>query len=301
MLRTKLRAWRNDLLTPPVVAGEGGVLFLERGDRSSVEGKPRVAIVASWARSPIVSRSLSAYLAELDRCGFATIVVSSSEHSEPLEWPYGIPPTTIVVRRRNLGHDFGSWAAALEAFPTVRSADHVLLTNDSMIGPLVPLSPILGKATSTEANVVALTDSFQIGHSLQSYFMMFNRGVLQTTEWKAFFRGIRHQAEKLDVVFRYELAVAKIAVIGAYGWSAMFSAERVGAQHRNPTLDHWKELLDLGFPFVKRTLWTDPQFADSARQAETYLKESFEIDANAWLPPEPEPGIAERENVERKL
>lgn len=285
MLVRKLRTLRQKLTDRPVVATPGAALRLERGDLGVLQGAARVAIVASWSQDARMSLSLSRYLHALSECGFTPVVVSVSQVSGPLLWPHGLPDNTVVVRRRNVGYDFGSWSAALEALPQVRRAKHVLLTNDSMAGPFWALDQIVERATQSNAGLVGLTDTFQIGRSIQSYFMMFNGGILNAPEWRRFFRSVRAQKEKMDYVWRYELKVAVIAVSGAFGWQILFPASLVGALHQNPSLDRWRQLLEQGFPFVKRTLWTHPDYLDRATQAGAYLERKYSVAVEDWLPP----------------
>lgn len=284
MIKHLVKTLLDKATKTPVVAGPGAMLYRERGNICALAGHDRVAIVASWTDGASMSLSLSRYLHALADCGFTPVVVSTSDAKSPLEWPHGLPEDAVVLRRRNLGYDFGTWAAALEAIPGIRECAHVLLTNDSMVGPFRPLDDLIERAICSGANVVGLTDTFQAGHSLQSYFMMFNNGILGDVEWRRFFRSVRPQAKKLEYVWRYELRVAIVAVVGGYGWQTLFPSTLVQAHHRNPPVDHWRELLDWEFPFVKRTLWSDQSFADRALQAEAFLQRRFGIEAQEWLP-----------------
>ena len=46
---------------------------------------------------------MSEYLRQLTDNGYTTVVVSTCESPEPLEFPHGLPETTMVLRRPNLG------------------------------------------------------------------------------------------------------------------------------------------------------------------------------------------------------
>lgn len=280
----QLKGFAHDLVTTPVVAGPGALLREEQGSRKTLEGADRIAIIASWSPSPEMSLSLSKYLWELSRCGYVCLVVSSADTASPLRWPHGLPPDAVVLRRENIGYDFGSWAAALNALPEARKAEHVLLTNDSMVGPFTEIASLLREAESSLAGVVALTDSLQMGHAIQSYFMMFNGGILDERPWRSFFQSIRPQPSKMDVVYRYEVKVGQVAVSGGYGWDVIFPAKGMHMEHTNPVLFGWEELLTKGFPFVKRTLWTDPEYHHQAREAERYLRKHHGVEVAEWLP-----------------
>ncbi len=274
----------HSLVVPPVVSGLGAYLQLESGTLSSLDNARRVAVIASWDAGNVMSLSLSRYVESLAKAGYTSLVVFTGKTQLPLVWPHGLAESAVVVRRRNIGYDFGSWAAALNAVPAIRSADHVLLTNDSMVGPFESVEPILRRIESSAASVTTLTDSFQIGHSLQSYFMHFKDGILDDLAWRHFFDGVRSQKSKMDVVYKYERAVARECVAGAYGWQALYPATALKVAHENSAIVAWQDLLDLGFPFVKRTLWNEPSLAAEAQKAGLYLKETRGVNVQDWLP-----------------
>ena len=280
----RLQTWKQALTTRPIVALEAAKLYKERGDVAAVESADKVAVVSGWSEGEDQSLSLSTYLQELSAAGYLTIVVSTSGAPGPLQWTHGIPEDTIVLRRRNIGYDFGSWAAVLEALPAVRRASHTLLTNDSMVGPFIPMRELLRRAEEDPAGVVAMTDSKQLGFGIQSYFMVFNGGILDAPEWRSFFRGVREQPTKMDVVHRYEQRVAVTAARGAFGWDVLFPADVIHASIDNPTLAKWKELLDIGYPFAKRTLWTHEDFISEGDRAARYLRARWGVEVEDWLP-----------------
>lgn len=283
MLRRLERAART-IAVPPVISGLGAYLQPESGVPESLSSSDRIAVIASWDAGNIMSLSLSRYIEELEQAGYLSLVVFTGNSQAPLEWPHGLADSAVVVRRRNIGYDFGSWAAALNALPFIRKAENVLLTNDSMVGPFASLKDLMADVEESTASVVALTDSYQVGHSVQSYFMHFKGGILGDLAWRHFFDGVRSQKSKLDVVFTYEASVARESIAGAYGWKAQFPAGALGVAHQNPALVAWRELLELGYPFVKRTLWTEPSLKTEAELATLYLKKKRGINVQDWLP-----------------
>ena len=99
---------------------------IERGDRK-LPVSDRVAIVASFAEDNSVSRSLVALAEELTRCGYVVVIVRASDDTTPLAWPEESTASPTIVRKSNVGYDFGSWAVGLELFPEVRRKPFVIL------------------------------------------------------------------------------------------------------------------------------------------------------------------------------
>lgn len=242
----------------------------------------RVAVVAHWSPTPRVTLSMARLIGELSANGYRCVVVSTAQGG-PLEWPEGPPPGTVVLRRANEGYDFGSWAVGLAMYPEIRSCGFVILTNDSMAGPFEPTEPILAAFERAPTDLWAITDSHQLVHHIQSYFVGFRGGVLDERPWRRFFGGVRHHDEKMDVVMNYELGIMAVCRAEGYPWTVQYRASDLGVGSENPTLAGWRSLLALGFPFVKRTIITDPTTAPGGDQVGAVLRRRFGVELSEWL------------------
>ena len=260
-----------------------GAVRVEHGAGSDVAATGKAALVAQFSTVPAVSRSLLALVTQLADGGYRCIVSSTCESPEPLAWPGRLPDGTVVLRRPNLGYDFGSWTVALAEFPQVAALDHVLLTNDSMVGPFAPIAPLLADFERSPTDVWSLTDSYQLGRHMQSFFVGFNGGVLAERPLRTFFRRVRVEPEKMEVVRRYELGLTETCLRGAYSMTTMFRSQDLGIGAENPTLAGWQRLLLAGFPFVKRTLVNDPSTAPGAEDAARVVRARFGVELSEWL------------------
>ncbi len=283
-------------LEPRVIDGSGATLHEEVGALDSLTG-PRIALVSSWSQTEVMSRSLSAYLKELQRLGYQTVVISTSPVATELVWPHGRPANTVVVRRENIGYDFGSWAAALNAMPWVRSKPFVLLTNDSMVGPFAPLDHVLEAAESSSADLFGLTESYQIIHHPQSFFLLFKRGILADPAWVDFFDSVRPQDSKVKVIQAYELGLSRYCAREGYSWETLATAYASRVGRDNPTLAGWEALLGRGIPFVKRNLLVDPLMPSTSMDMQNAVKYRYGEDVQDWLPPRYELGYKAAEGL----
>ena len=266
-----------------VVGSPAASLVLESGSEQVLAESGPVALVSSWSEAPQMSRSLSTYLAELVRLGYRPIVISTAEFKEPLSWPQGLPDEALVYRRPNRGYDFGSWAAGLE-LPGIAARDRVLLTNDSMVGPFTDLTAIEEAAKRSDADIFSLVESNQMKKHPQSFFLEFRGGILDEKPWRRFFRGVRHQAEKMSVVEAYEVNLGEHAEQAGYSWEAMVPAYLQGSKLDNPTLTSWRLLLESGIPFLKRGLITSPLHWHTAQQMARAAADLYGEDVSEWLP-----------------
>lgn len=253
-------------------------------ERPLPSGNPeRAAIVAHYSASHVATRSVSALLHELAACGYQSVVVSTCPSPEPLEWPHGLPEGVGVVRRDNLGYDFGSWGVGLELYQAARWARYTILTNDSMAGPFGPLDDVIFDFEMDGADIWGITSSDQIAPHLQSYFLGFANKTLSEVPWRLFFQGIRHHEEKMEYVLRYELSTLRLAVERGFTWNVRHAPAELGVGELNPTLFGWKELLELGVPLVKRTILKEPGVAPEGYTISDEVRRLYGAELNEWV------------------
>ena len=255
----------------------------------------RVAVMAHWSTSAEPSRSVVSMLRELDSAGYETVLVSASEVAGPIgrvcTWAPGqpeLPDRTTVLRRANVGYDFGSWASVLAAYPGVRAAPQVLLVNDSLIGPFAPLDEVLADFEACSTPVWGLSGSLQHRRHLQSFFVGYEAGILDSPSLRGFWSDIRVESRKAKIVRFNELALSEVLDSAGIGWSAMYSPQPGGPP--NPTIDDWERLLAEGFPFLKAEVVLDPpEWLEQRREIETLASSALGQSVRDWTPIAQEP------------
>ena len=257
-----------------------GELHVESGTWADVLACDRVAVLAHWSDRPEVSRSVRALTEDLSAGGFATVLVSTSEVREPLD--LGGAPVTLVVRRPNVAYDFGSWAHVLTGQPELHRDRHVLLVNDSLVGPFQPGRLPLDQFVSSVAEVWGLIASRQFGWHLQSYCVGYAPGVLADPLLRRFWAGVRPQRDKSGVIGRYELGLSRLLRSEAFRLEAWLPDSVVCAPELNPMIRGWRGVLDHGLPVVKRELLRDPAVAPDGREVPAELARRYDIDVRDW-------------------
>ncbi|MCW2645077.1 MAG: hypothetical protein QOG22_3130 [Pseudonocardiales bacterium] len=268
---------------PRVLDEVAGQVKYEHG--SAVEfGRPnRAAVLVHWGPTPTLSRSVTTMANELSTAGYRLVLVSACESPEPLEWRGKRPLDAVVLRKPNVGYDFGSWAVALHELPALAGADRVILTNDSMVGPFAQFGDVMARYEASAADVFGLTDTRQYFRHLQSYFLGFTHGVLRDEPLAAFFAGIRSEPTKWDVIHRYELGLNRILRREGYGITAGFRADDVVPAGENPVIKGWWRLLERGFPFVKREILRNPEVAPRSEWVSREVAAVFGERIEEWI------------------
>lgn len=249
---------------PRVLDEVAGLVRYERGSAAEFGTPERAAVLVHWARSPVLSRSVTTMAGELSRAGYRLVLVSACESPEQLDWRGQRPADVIVLRKPNAGYDFGSWAVALHELPALGRAERVILTNDSLAGPFTSMAGVLARFEACTADVFGLTDTRQYFRHLQSYFLGFSHGVLRDPPLAGFFADVRQEPTKWDVINNYELGLNRLFRREGYGHTAGFRADDVVAAGDNPVIRGWWRLLERGFPFVKLEILRSPEVAPRA-------------------------------------
>lgn len=239
-----------------------------------------VVVLVHWSDRSEVSRSVVESVRQFLANGYRVALCSSAES---LHWPE--PPAGLAIYRRpNIGYDFGSWAAMLTEFPQLRSADRLLLINDSLVGPFADITPILQDFHNHDGAVWGLVSTTQDGPHLQSHFVGYRGGVLAEGPLARFWDDIRVEPSKRDLILRYEIGQHAVALEAGYEVGSAFPWSLVVNDGQNPTSLGWRRLLIWGFPYVKReiVLRPPPEVPDGVDVAKV-VKERFGQEVREWV------------------
>ena len=259
----------------------GSPVTLVAGDPEGLASQPRVAVLAEFSRGAAVRPWALRMAGALAASGYPCIIVAARDLAGRVEAPHELPAGVAVVARGNDRLDFGSWAAAIEAFPGLAEAEHVLLANDSIIGPLgdeEAVAALLARGEASGPGVFAATRGLVGSDHLQSFWLQFN-GTFGHPAVTAFFADLPRTRDRADLNLRYEHALSETLRRSGLtlGWAWDASSWGLPPSY-NPSLC-WRELLDAGFPFVKRKLLGDhPRFRGVREEVRAHVRERYGVE-----------------------
>lgn len=244
-----------------------------------------VAVIAAWSSEGELSKSNRALVEQLLGYGYLCCLVVATDHAVPVT---GIGkaanhPDFTLIRRDNIGYDFGSWATALRLLPEIKTARRTLLLNDSLVGPFASLKPLLNSFGTSNTDVWGMCESSEITPHLQSFCIGYNNGVLSQAPLEEFWNGIESQPTKEELILRYEVGQTNYLREHSYSIQAMFPIGSLVLKDRNPSQFGWRKILDAGIPMVKRELIKHPQITKDSSTIPAELDQRFGIDVTGWV------------------
>lgn len=263
----------------------------------AIRSSGSVALLSTYRDRQTSDLPLRHLIGALKEQGIAVVAVDTSPN-EPME-TFGADK---LLWRENVGWDFASWFAAIERQRAqIDGAKRLYLVNDSCVGPFGGLGKVLDRGWSSGFDVWSLTDSWEHGYHMQSYFMAFGPNALQSGALSTFAEQYDYPVVKRDIIHKGEVSLTRFlrsqgcsagAVFPFADLMSQFLDEFEGELTRrmaepqvsavraldasyippdvkgliktfgdiraglslNSTHSFWRQLLDDGFPFLKREL-----------------------------------------------
>jgi hypothetical protein len=252
----KLRQEDTFLFKPDLNSGTPVAILLK--DKIQFESKnadltnSSIAIVAQFSTSPTITESLARYIETFLSKGFSVVLVSACESQSKIQLNPEIKSKITLIRKPNLGYDFGSWAIALDVFPEILNANRLILTNDSLIGPLSSIDSIFESLENSRFDITGITDNSELQYHLQSYLLFLKENAIRNLNIQEFLKSVIHLDLKNEVILKYELGLTRTAQLSGLYVGALFPWNLIVKPGSNPSLSGWKRLIELGFPFLKK-------------------------------------------------
>jgi hypothetical protein len=255
---------------------KGGLREVSPGEAPR-QGKS-LALYLHWSPDGRVSPMVLRQLALWRECGFDLVFVTNAPHRPPeADWAEVGARCLLRIHRENVGRDFGGWRdAAAVAVAQYGPPEELLLANDSVLGPFLPLAPVVAAWRAGGAGLFGLTESLGGGPHLQSYALL-ARGEAAVGLLLAHLAAFRDSRSKWRVVQQGELGLTRRARAAGLPCAALFGYARLTAlvdeatraslgprfaapeafarYPLNPCHHLWRVLVErMGFPYLKTEL-----------------------------------------------
>jgi lipopolysaccharide biosynthesis protein len=257
-----------------------------------VNSKGLWCIYAHYDKNNSIEAYVTDALQKISCSGFNTIFVSTSS-SLSQDSVNGIKDVcTAIIVRDNIGYDFGSYKTGIEFLLKSKvRCDKILISNDSVYGPFSDITDLVER--SDNFDIFGLTDSTDINYHLQSYFIIYNKNVIQDKSFRKFWSSVQLlSADQPDfkrrIISDYEVGGSQFFMKQGFRIGANHSFRKISALifaeflldversekrpghhiakftlEQNLAHSYWKILIRNKFPYVKRELLlTNPMNTD---------------------------------------
>jgi len=220
-LRDRVRSWRVDAKEKS--ARDARILRQEEGHMPA-EGRS-ICLYAHYCASGRVSEMVLRQLETYTLLGFDVVFVSAAPAVPAADWAAVLERCTCALQRRNYALDFGSWSDAARALRgRLAGADELLLTNDSLLGPIRPMDPVFAALRAGGDGLFGLTESVQHSIHLQSYLLL-ARGRSAVDDLLGFLDAMPLSARKATVIEAGELALCDYMAARGHHVAALYGYE----------------------------------------------------------------------------
>ncbi len=239
-------------------------------------GTGSLALYLHWSPDGTVSEMVLRQLDFWREAGF-DLVFASNAAPPHADWGRLGERAVLRIMRDNIGRDFGGWRDALAiALDRFGAPKELLLANDSVLGPIRPMAPVVAALRAGGEGLFGLTESRGGGAHLQSYVLL-ARGAGAVADLGAHLADCTPTRSKWRLVQQGEIGLTRRMLERGHRVAALFGHDRVtaglgaaelaalgpryaaaGALDRYPpNLTHhlWRVLVErFGFPFIKTEL-----------------------------------------------
>lgn len=187
----------------------------------------RIALYVHYSATGQISDMVRHQLRLLGQSGFAIVFISMAARIPLGDWQAVRELCALVVLRRNFGLDLGAWH---DLIPEVRRRwprpIELILANDSVLGPIRPLAPVIDAMRAGGNGLFGLTESLQGGPHLQSYLLL-ARGEAAVADLMRFLRSVYVSHSKWLVVQMGEIRLARWMRRRGHRVAAVFGYDRL--------------------------------------------------------------------------
>jgi lipopolysaccharide biosynthesis protein len=244
----------------------------------------KFAVYAHYDPHGIVHRFVAEQIRALADAGYRIVFVTHSPKLTGIEQLSS--QCALVVRRHNLGHDFGAYKWGVFWIRSVTSSPSaVLLMNDSCYGFYGSIKDIDANVASGASDLWSFTESYQHGYHLQSYLLLVSQRLFQSPAFWSFWKRVPLSWSRERAIQNGEIGLTQCTLRAGFRAGAHVNYREAAANWMsrwrnryadttsekafvewvenavllttplNPTHFFWESLLrDYGVPLIKRDL-----------------------------------------------
>jgi hypothetical protein len=185
---------------------------------------------------------------------------------------FDVPSNVVLIRRDNIGYDFGGWSEALLTDELYQRYDNFIFANSSIIGPFLPadfqgrwtekyLGGLVQNVKLFGSTICATRRPMSLSH-LQSYIFCMNKNTLIYLIERGIFSLDKHAKTMEDAVYNREVHISRCIIEKGWNIGALHSYYKdVDFTFRNKRSFEYKInwLDDIMYERYRNVLWKEDE------------------------------------------
>ena len=256
---------------------EGKVVLSDQVIGPSPRAGQEIVLFVHYDANDEVAPYVTDYMDALREQGVCFLFLTNSARLTPAAWEQLKGRVWRVVCSHNKAYDWGLYHVGVRLLERGGFTGHpLILANDSVVGTINSLDPLFVRARSGEAEVTGAIDSRIHAWHLQSFFLYCTASLVGSAAWRDFWAAWRPHHDKWCVINSHEFGFSRwmqgrgVTMKAAWSYDDVLKAvdiehanewRRALIEHKrdvNPTHELWDVMLECGFPFLKRSVFTMP-------------------------------------------
>ena len=212
-----------------------------------------VLVLVLFSPSGVLTELQENLVNAYSEAGYDVVLVVNTNRMDHVSDSLGEKVKVFVIRE-NIGFDFGAWRDAIHLLKDLNGLSSISFTNDSIL-PIDDLGSLKGRVSRSSADVVFCTQSFEQREHMQSYFFSVTRsGILKGGA--NLISTVPYYRHKQDLINQVELSFSSTLALMGFSSECLFHVNEAELTLKNPTIWFWRDLIGVGFPFLKIQLFT---------------------------------------------
>ena len=180
-----------------------------------------VTVLAGYASTGALSAATQRWIAALHSISHRMVMVF--DQNQLLTPPACVvnDSSVYLLCEKHGAYDFGSYQRGLafaEQQGWLTDASHVLLCNDSVVGPFGDFESFIEPMMNSGDSLWGISESYLYRPHLQSYFLLMSRDLFSCHAIRKFFKTVAVQPSRHDVIQFYELGFSKLVLEEGFSW-----------------------------------------------------------------------------------
>lgn len=150
-------------------------------------------------------------------------------------------------------YDFGSWQELINilGWEKLEEYDELILTNDSIMGPLYNIQILIDKTVLDEEWQACGINYAYDYHSwhLSSYFLILKKEVFTSYMFKEYIKSIKKEKSVENVIENYEIGLSRLLIQSGYNVKSI-------VDFKKNIYISWRKFLIKGSPFIKKKVFS---------------------------------------------